>query len=100
MLESNFKAINHDANTLLKDAKALFQAAAALSGEKAEELRERGMRLLETTLANTQDAQENALAAGKEMAASADDYIRENPWRAITVVAGIALLAGVMLGRK
>jgi len=100
MLESNFKTINKNTNVLVKDSQALFQAAAALTGEKAEELRTRGIRLLETTLANAQQAQENALAAGKEMASSADEYVKENPWRAITVLAGIALLAGVMLGRK
>jgi ElaB/YqjD/DUF883 family membrane-anchored ribosome-binding protein len=100
MLESNLKVVNNDLKTLVKDAQALFQAAAALTGEKADEVRHRGMRLLDTALAKAQDAQASALVAGKEMAASADDYVKENPWRAIAAAAGVGLLMGVILGRK
>ncbi len=100
MLESNFKAVNNDMKTLVKDAQALFQAAAALTGEKAEEVRNRGMRLLDMALVKAQDAQANAVVAGKEMAASADGYVKENPWRAILAVAGAGLVAGMILGRK
>ncbi|MDB5764793.1 MAG: hypothetical protein JWQ21_3788 [Herminiimonas sp.] len=100
MLESNLKAVNNDVKTLVKDAQALFQAAAALTGEKAEEVRNRGMRLLDTALDKAQDAQASALVAGKEMAASTDGYVKENPWCAIAAAAGAGLLAGVILGRK
>lgn len=100
MLESNLKVVNHDVNILVKDAQALFQAAAALSGEKAEEIRSRGMRLLDTALAEAQEAQAGALAAGKKMVVSADGYVKENPWRAMAAVAGVGLLLGVILGRR
>lgn len=100
MLESNLKVVNNDMKALVKDAQALFQAAAALTGEKAEEARSRGMRLLDRALAKAQDAQASALAAGREAATSADDYVKENPWRVISVAAGVGLLLGVILGRK
>ena len=100
MLESNVRVINSDVKTLVKDAQALFQAAAALTGEKAEEARNRGMRLLDSALLKAQDVQANALVASKEMVASADDYVKENPWRAIATAAGVAFLAGIIFGRK
>jgi ElaB/YqjD/DUF883 family membrane-anchored ribosome-binding protein len=100
LLESNLKAVSSDMKTLVKDAQALFQAAAALTGEKAEEVRNRGMRLLDAALVKAQDVQAGALVAGREMAASADDYVKENPWRAIAAAAGVGLLVGVILGRK
>lgn len=100
MLESNLKAVNNDMKTLVKDAQALFQAAAALSGEKAEEVRGRGMRLLDAALVKAQDAQASAIIAGKVMAASADDYVKENPWRVIASAIGLGLLVGVFLSRK
>ena len=56
--------------------------------------------LLDTALVKAQDAQTSALVAGKEVAASANDYVKENPWRAIAAAAGVGLLAGVILGRK
>lgn len=100
MLESNLEVINNDTNKLAKDAQALFQAAAALSGEKAEEMRIRAVNLLEAAMARAQDAQTNAIVAGKKMAASADGYVKENPWRTVAVAAGMGLLTGVILGRK
>ncbi len=100
MLESNLEVINTDANKLAKDAHALFQAAAALSGEKAEEMRIRAVNLLETAMLKAQDAQTNAIIASKKMAASADGYVKENPWRTVAVAAGMGLLTGVILGRK
>lgn len=100
MLESNINAVNNDVNTLVKDAQALFQAAAALTGEKADEVRNRAMRMLDTALVLGREVQASALASGKEMAASADDYVKENPWRAIAAMAGVGLLAGLILARK
>lgn len=100
MLESNIKLVNNDIKVLIKDAQALFQAAAALTGEKADEMRMRAMRVLDTALAKAQEMQTNALIAGKEMAVSADGYVKEKPWQAIAAAAGVGLLAGMVLARK
>lgn len=100
MLENNITTVNNDVKTLVKDAQALLTAAATLTGEKADEVRSRGMRTLEAALAKAQEAHASALVAGKEMAASADVYVKENPWRSIAAAAGVGLLVGVILGRK
>lgn len=100
MLENNLTTVNNDVKTLVKDAQALFSAAAALTGEKAEEVRSRGMRTLDAALVKAQEAQAGAIVAGKQMAASADVYVKENPWRTIAAAAGVGLLVGVILGRK
>ncbi|MBX9869399.1 MAG: DUF883 domain-containing protein, partial [Burkholderiaceae bacterium] len=42
----------------------------------------------------------SAMATGKAVAVSADHYVKENPWRMITVAASAGLLLGVILGRK
>ncbi|UGQ47852.1 DUF883 family protein [Massilia endophytica] len=100
MLENNISTVNNDVKTLVKDAQALFSAATALTGEKAEELRGRGMRALEGALAKAQEAQASAIEYGKAAASSTDAYVKENPWRSIAVAAGVGLLVGVILGRK
>jgi ElaB/YqjD/DUF883 family membrane-anchored ribosome-binding protein len=100
MLESNFLAVNNDVKLLIADAKALFSAAAALSGEKAEEMRNRGMQLLDSALVKGQSVQVTALARSKEIAVSADSYVKLNPWRIVAAAAGLGLLSGVILGRK
>ncbi|GGC01056.1 DUF883 family protein [Pseudoduganella buxea] len=100
MLENNISTVNNDVKTLVKDAQALFTAATALTGEKAEELRGRGMRALDTALAKAQEAQVKAVESGKQAAATTDAYVKDNPWRSVAVAAGIGLLVGVIVGRK
>ncbi|MET3119548.1 ElaB/YqjD/DUF883 family membrane-anchored ribosome-binding protein [Undibacterium sp. GrIS 1.8] len=100
MLESNLKAVNKDVKLLIKDSQALFVAAAALTGEKADEARDKAMKLLDAALVKAQEAQASAIVAGKEMAVSADVYVKENPWRAIAAAAGVGLLLGVIINRK
>ena len=100
MLNSQVKAMNKDINIIIKDAQALFHDAAALTGEKATEARQRASRLLDTAIVTAQEAQESAMATGKEMAATADHYVQENPWKIISAAASLGLLLGVILGRK
>lgn len=100
MLESNVRAMNKDINTIIRDAQALFNDAATLTGEKANEARQRASRLLDTALVTAHEAQVSAIVAGKEMAASADHYVKENPWKTISAAASLGLLLGVILGRK
>ncbi len=89
-----------DVKTLVKDAQALLTAAAALTGEKAEELRGRGMQLLDVAMGKASQVQGQALVKGKELAHTADVYVKDNPWRTIAAAAGVGLLVGVILGRK
>jgi ElaB/YqjD/DUF883 family membrane-anchored ribosome-binding protein len=89
-----------DVKTLVKDAQALLTAAAALTGEKAEELRGRGMHLLDVAMGKANQVQGQALVKGKELAHTADVYVKDNPWRTIAAAAGVGLLVGVILGRK
>lgn len=100
MLESNLKIVNDDVKRLIKDAQALLLAAADLSGDKAEEMRNRGMRLLDKALLAAQDAQADAIVAGKEMADSVEGYVRENPWSALATAAGLGFLAALILTKK
>src|SRR3954470_1354395 len=81
--------VQTDVKTLVKDAQALLTAAAALTGEKAEELRGRGMAMLDVAMGKAGQVQEKATVKGKELAASADVYVKDNPWRTIAAAAGV-----------
>jgi ElaB/YqjD/DUF883 family membrane-anchored ribosome-binding protein len=96
----NVNAVSTDVKTLVKDAQALLTAAAALTGEKAEEMRARGMQLLDVALGKANEVKGTALVRGKELAHTADVYVKDNPWRTIAAAAGVGLLVGVILGRK
>jgi ElaB/YqjD/DUF883 family membrane-anchored ribosome-binding protein len=99
-LNSNIGNVQADVKTLVRDAQALLTAAAALTGEKAEEMRGRGMQLLDQALGKASQVQGQAIVKGKELAHTADVYVKDNPWRTIAAAAGVGLLLGVILGRK
>ena len=99
-LNGNMKAVQTDVKTLVKDAQTLLTAAAALTGEKAEEMRGRGMQMLDVALGKASQVQGQAIVKGKELAHTADVYVKDNPWRTIAAAAGVGLLVGVILGRK
>ncbi len=100
MPESGLQTVNRDLEKFVKDAQALFQEAKSLTGEKAIEAQQRGMKLLDAALAQVQQARSDAVLSGREMVASADHYVKTNPWRTMTAAAGVGLLLGVILGRR
>lgn len=89
-----------DMQTLVKDAQSMLTRAASMSGAKADELRERGMRMLDAALGKSSVYKDQAVVKSKELARSADVYVKDNPWRTVAVAAGAGLLLGVLLGRK
>jgi ElaB/YqjD/DUF883 family membrane-anchored ribosome-binding protein len=99
-LNGNVNAVQTDVKTLVKDAQTLLSAAAALTGEKAEDMRARGMEMLDVALGKASQVQGQAIVKGKELAHNADVYVKDNPWRTIAAAAGVGLLVGVILGRK
>ncbi|MEC5215293.1 ElaB/YqjD/DUF883 family membrane-anchored ribosome-binding protein [Actimicrobium sp. GrIS 1.19] len=100
MLTSHLKTGRTDMKTLVQDAQDLFREATAATGLKADELRNKGMALLETAMEKAHDAQVVAVETGKEIASTADDYVHENPWRAVAVSATVGVLIGMLIARK
>jgi ElaB/YqjD/DUF883 family membrane-anchored ribosome-binding protein len=97
---SSMKDASTDIKALVKDAQGMLSAAAALTGDKADEMRARGMEMLDRALGKAGQYQGQALDKGKELAHTADVYVKDNPWRTVVAAAGVGLLVGVLLGRK
>ena len=55
-------------------------AAASLTGEKAEEMRTRGLKLLDSALGKAGEYKAEAVVKGKQYAEATDVYVKENPW--------------------
>ena len=89
-----------DMKALVKDAQSLLTAAASLTGTKADELRARGMRMLDAAVGKGSVYKDQAMVKGKELAKNADVYVKDNPWRTVAAAAGVGLLVGILLGRK
>jgi ElaB/YqjD/DUF883 family membrane-anchored ribosome-binding protein len=65
---------------------------------QVQELRTRANQTIESAKTAIAKADTVALDALKNVASSADDYIRENPWVAIGVIAGVAASLGFLAG--
>lgn len=100
MLTSNIKTVRNDMKTLVKDAQDLFREASLVTGEKAEELRAKGLALLDTAMEKAQEIQTVAVEKGKVAAQSTDEFVHEHPWKAVGIAAGIGLLVGLLISRK
>lgn len=100
MLTPHLKTTRTDMRSLVRDAQDLFREATSATGEKADALRSKGLSLLDAALSKAQDAQTAAIDTGRELAGSADNYVQQNPWRAVAISAGVGLLIGMMISRK
>jgi ElaB/YqjD/DUF883 family membrane-anchored ribosome-binding protein len=89
-----------DLKLVLTDAEALLKSAAATTGEKAAELREKASASLRGASEKITDLQAVALEKGKAAATATDDFVHERPWTAIGVAAGAAFLLGLLVNRK
>jgi ElaB/YqjD/DUF883 family membrane-anchored ribosome-binding protein len=78
-----------DLRAVVSDAEDLLKATAGQSGERVDEVR---MRVEESLRAARSSLQE----AGSQL----EEQVRQHPWAAVGVAAGIGLLVGVLLGRK
>lgn len=99
-IDSGLQNAGADMKLLVKDAQALLNAATALTGDKADELRARGMELLDRAMGKASQYQGQAVVKSKELAQTADVYVKDNPWRTVAAAASVGLLVGIYLGRK
>ncbi|HUA24401.1 MAG TPA: DUF883 family protein [Steroidobacteraceae bacterium] len=85
-----------DIKTLVRDAEALLRASAEGAEELSEEARDRAQQSLHALRSQLADIERDL----KGRAEVLDGYVRDNPWAAVAVVGGIALLAGLLLGGR
>ncbi len=92
-LISDFKA-------LIGDAEALLKATANEAGEKVATARKRIDQSLVEGKKTLAEAENILIDKTKEAAAAADIYVRENPWNAVGIAAGIGLVLGLLIRRS
>jgi len=96
---SKEKLVN-DLRNLVGDAEELLRATATQAGEKIGVARQKIEQSLIEGKKALADAEKTLIAKSKECAEIADDYVRENPWTAVGVAAGVGLVLGLLIRGK
>ena len=89
-----------DMKLVISDAEELLRATASQAGEQIAVARERIQDSLHQAKVKLAEADAVVRERARQAARYTDEYVHENPWRAIGVAAGIGLLLGLMLGRR
>ncbi|SRR5690554_333348 len=84
----------------LDEAERMLQQAAETTGEKADELRETAMRSLRRTREHLYTTQDELMAQGRRAMRVTDDYVHDNPWRAIGIAGLVGVLVGALICRR
>jgi ElaB/YqjD/DUF883 family membrane-anchored ribosome-binding protein len=89
-----------DLRVVIADAEELLRLGAEQTGAAATEWRARVEARLNDAKASMREMQEAAIARAKAAGQAADNYVHENPWKAIGAAAGVGLLVGLLIGRR
>lgn len=89
-----------DLRRLIHDAEKLAAGNADELGDDLAAARERLSTRVDQAKASLQELQETVVEKGKAAGRAADDFVHENPWKAIGAAAGAGLLLGLLIGRR
>ena len=84
----------------LDEAEKMLQQAAETTGEKADELRESAMRSLRRTREHLYNTQDELMARSRQAVRVTDDYVHDNPWRAVGMAGLVGVLVGALICRR
>ena len=79
--------------SLVSDAEALLRASTSADGAP---MQERAEATLQDLRARLGALEEQVTARARDI----DSYVRGNPWQAVAVTAGVAVLLGLIMGRR
>ena len=103
--EAELSAVNRDKlvadlKVVIADAEEILHATASQTGEKVVELRSRIQDRLTAARARLAEVEQAVVARAKATAKATDQYVHENPWKAVGIAAAIGFTLGVLISRR
>jgi ElaB/YqjD/DUF883 family membrane-anchored ribosome-binding protein len=99
-IASSKDKLMEDLQMVVADAEALMLATANQAGEGAVAARARIQKSLQVVKERMNDAQDAVVERTKEAAKVTDEYVHDNPWKAIGITAALGLIAGMLIARR
>lgn len=97
--EVNKEKLIQDLRVVVADAEELIRATAGQAGEKVAAARERIQENLAVVKERLSAAEREVVAKARHAANATDEYVRDNPWRAVGIAAGVGLVVGMLISR-
>ena len=92
--------LSQDLRTTIDDVEELLRLTAGQVGERMADVRARLQSSLADSRSHLAELQSEAIERGKQMTASVEEYVHDNPWRALGVVALAGLIIGALISRR
>ena len=89
-----------DLRAVLHTAEEFAHAASTQTGDKLASARSKMEATLQNTRAHLEAAEAVVTASAKEAVATTERSIKDHPWTAVSISAGIGLLVGILIGRR
>ncbi|GMU69851.1 MAG: DUF883 family protein [Steroidobacteraceae bacterium] len=89
-----------DLRDLIEQAEDMLHSLRDQTGEAAERLRERVEATVKSARKRLASLEGDARQLTEQAAASADEYVRGNPWAAVAIAAVAGVVVGALLSRR
>jgi ElaB/YqjD/DUF883 family membrane-anchored ribosome-binding protein len=89
-----------DFSTMLSEAEDLLKRASNETGERAKDLRAQVEAKLLAAKLRLQELEGEAMDRARAAARVTDDYVHDNPWRAIGAAVAAGFLIGLLVNRR
>lgn len=99
-MEVSKEKLMEDLRLVVSDAEELLRATANQAGEGAAAVRARIQENLLTVKESLGDAEAAVIERTRQAAKVADQYVHDNPWKAIGIAAGVGALVGMLIARR
>ena len=87
-----------DFNAVISDTEQLLKSVAASGGDKAGAMRANVEENLKVARKRLEQLEAAALERSRATARATDEYVHAHPWEAVGMAAGIAAVAGIIVG--
>ncbi len=89
-----------DLKSVIQDAEVWLRNGSQMTGDELQAAKAKFERTLTSAKADLIRLEETVVAKTKEAAKATDDYVQENPWKAVGIGAAAGLFIGLLISRK
>jgi ElaB/YqjD/DUF883 family membrane-anchored ribosome-binding protein len=89
-----------DLKLVIADAEDLLRATASQAGEKVGAAREKFEDSVHRAKVKLAEVEDVLLDKSKQAARATDEFVHDNPWKAVGIAAGVGVIIGMLISRR